>query len=610
MSMPRQADAGCALAIEGLTVAYRRRLGLNTVVSGVDLLLEPGTIHGLVGESGCGKSTTALAAIGYRGPGATIVAGRSLLGDLDLLALPVKALREVWGRRVAYIAQNAGQALNPSRSIGSLLAEPLRVHLGLSGDAERDRSLELLRSVSLPEPERALRRYPHEFSGGQQQRIAIALALACRPDVLVLDEPTTGLDVTTQARISELIRRLVADTRVAALYVSHDLALLSVLAHRLTVMYAGQVVETGPLETLRTTTRHPYTQALLAALPSAREPHELTGIPGEPPPRVILDSCAFAPRCRYAVARCRAEEIPLSAVGDDHRVRCIRATDPEVAARMPRMLRLIEPIATPVAPENALLTVQDVSCFYGESFTAVRDVSFFVLPGETLGLVGESGSGKSTMLRAIAGIHGRSTGSLSYRGAELDRKATRRPRVVRREIQIVFQDPGSSLNPRQTVEQLVGRPVRLFRDEIPRNRERDTVVSLLESVKLGRSLLARYPWELSGGQKQRVALARAFAAQPTLLLCDEVTSALDVSVQATVLDLILELSRQTGTAVVFVSHDLAVVRTVATRALVMQNGEICEQGPVETLFSAPKHPYTAELLAGIPDFAATRAASR
>ena len=600
---------GCALSIESLSVGYQRRGGVNAVVSNVDLLLEPGVIHGLVGESGCGKSTTALAAIGYRSPGATILGGRSMLGDIDLLSLPVKALRKVWGRRVAYIAQNAGQALNPARSIGGLLAEPLQVHLGLRGDAARERSLELLHSVALPEPEGALRRYPHEFSGGQQQRIAIALALACSPDVLVLDEPTTGLDVTTQARISDLIRRIVADTRVAALYVSHDLALLSVLAHRLTVMYAGQVVESGPLDTLRMSTRHPYTQALLAALPSAHEPHEIAGIPGEPPPHVVLERCAFAPRCGYAIDACREAPVPLTLVAPSHEVRCIRAEDAEVMATAARPLRPAPPLTVASAPENALLAVDHVSCGYGESFTAVRDVSFHVLPGETLGLVGESGSGKSTMLRAIVGIHAQVSGSLRLRGEELERTATKRPQGVRQEIQIVFQDPGSSLNPRQTVEQLVSRPLRLFRDDIAHSQERETVVALLESVKLSRVLLARYPWELSGGQKQRVALARAFAARPTLLLCDEVTSALDVSVQATVLDLILELSRQSDTAVVFVSHDLAVVRTVASRALVMRNGEICEQGPVEKLFAAPEHPYTAELLAGIPDFAERPAAA-
>ena len=404
----------------------------------------------------------------------------------------------------------------------------------------------------------------------------------------MLDEPTTGLDVTTQARISDLIRRIVADTRVAALYVSHDLALLSVLAHRLTVMYAGQVVESGPLDTLRTSTRHPYTQALLAALPSAHDPHEIAGIPGEPPPHVVLEHCAFAPRCRYAIDACRAAPVPLTLVAPSHEVRCIRAEDAEVIATAPRPLRPAPPLTVASAPENALLAVDHVSCGYGESFTAVRDVSFHVLPGETLGLVGESGSGKSTMLRAIAGIHAQVSGSLRFRGEELERTATKRPPGVRQEIQIVFQDPGSSLNPRQTVEQLVSRPLRLFRDDIARSQERETVVALLESVKLSRVLLARYPWELSGGQKQRVALARAFAARPTLLLCDEVTSALDVSVQATVLDLILELSRQSDTAVVFVSHDLAVVRTVASRALVMRNGEICEQGPVEKLFAAPR----------------------
>jgi peptide/nickel transport system ATP-binding protein len=583
--------------VEDLSVGYLRSDGHdNVVVWKAAFSLAPGSILGLAGESGCGKSTTALAAIGYRGPGSRILSGTAHLEDVDLLALPSGKLRSIWGRRVAYVAQNATTALNPAIPVGRQLAQPLSRHLHLRGGELRDRQVELLESVGIPNPPGALDRYPHQFSGGQQQRIAIAIALSCKPEVLILDEPTTGLDVTTQARISALLRSLVAETGAATLYVSHDLSLLSTVADRLAVMYAGEIVEEADSRAVARQPRHPYTQALLAAVPTAHIRSSVAGIPGRPPARVVLDSCSFAPRCPHALDACRDGYIELLDVGGGHMARCIR-TD-EIAARPVEA----SPLATPEVSPESLLEVDAVWSQYARAPTpAVRGVSFEIASGETLGIVGESGSGKSTLLRAIVGLHPPTGGVIRFRGVPLAAQAVKRPRALRRELQIVFQDPDSSLNPRHTVFDIVRRPIRLFRDDVRHSGERAAVIELLESVKLPTGLLHRYATELSGGQKQRIALARAFAARPSLLLCDEVTSALDVSVQATIIELIAELAARFGAAVIFVSHDLAVVRTIAGRALVMKNGEVCEQGETERLFVAPTHPYTRELLAAIPE---------
>jgi peptide/nickel transport system ATP-binding protein len=585
------------LDVDDLSVGYVRRDGsLNKVVHEVSFTLERGRILGLAGESGCGKSTTALAAIGYRSPGSRIVGGRSSLDGVDLLELATPRLRRIWGSRVAYVAQNAALALNPAMTVGRQLAQPIGVHLGLRGADARARELELLESMGLPDPAAALRRYPFQFSGGQQQRIALAVALSCRPDVLVLDEPTTGLDVTTQARITELLRTLVSETGVGCLYVSHDLALLGTIADGLAVMYAGQVIEEGPAHAVVSKQRHPYTQALLAAVPSVQRPRYVSGIPGRPPTSVVLESCAYAPRCPYAVPQCREAPIRLIDPGDGHVARCIRL---EVVEKRPSPAR---ELAAARAARDVLLEADAVWCEYpGTSEPAVKGVSFVVHRAERVGIVGESGSGKSTLLRAIAGLHRPSGGSIRLNGKDLAPIAVKRPRWACRELQLVFQNPDSSLNPRHTILDIVARPIRLFRDDVPRSREREAVQELLDQVNLPRGLLYRYPAELSGGQRQRVALARAFAPRPSLLLCDEVTSALDVSVQATILELIADLSEQTHTAVIWVSHDLAVVRTIANRALVMRRGEVCEEGNTDELFEAARHPYTKELLAAIPE---------
>ena len=608
---------GAALVVEDLSVGYHQKDGgVLRVVANVALKLFPGQVLGLAGESGCGKSTAALAAVGYRHPGGIILSGRSTLGDIELLQMAPSDVRLLWGGAVAYISQNAGMSLNPALTIRRHFDEVLRRHAGLNGAEATARELELLSSVQLPDPKGALLRYPHQLSGGQQQRVSLALAFACRPAVLILDEPTTGLDVTTQTYITALLQTLIAETQVAVMYVSHDLALLSTVSNDVAVMYAGEMVERGSVGSLVKAPLHPYTNALLRAVPSARARQSIAGIPGEPPVSVCDDSCSFAPRCPYVEDRCRNEHPEIRQIEPLRTSRCFRTEE------LREDLRIVVGTDRPVSSGKAgaadeqsqyLLEVDGVSCFYGSRkrrFAAVRDVTFRLADAEVLGIVGLSGSGKSTLLRAIVGILNDYTGAISLRGDTLAHRAVKRPGPVRRQVQIVFQDPASSLNPRHTVSQIIGRAIRLFREDVPHDRTADAVAELLESVKLSRSFLPRYPSELSGGQQQRVAIARAFAARPSLLLCDEVTSALDVSVAATIIELLRDLTSRSGTAVLFVSHDLAVVRTLADRAIVMRDGKICEQGSTEKLFCAPEHPYTIELLASIPDIADVRAGRR
>ncbi len=603
-------EDAAALDVQGLSVGYRQEGGgVLRVAAGVDLRLLPGQVLGLAGESGCGKSTASLAAVGYRHPGGVILAGRSLLGDTDLLALPQQDLRQLWGGRVAYISQNAAASLNPSMTVGRHFDEVLSRHVGIRGAEAAARKLELLESVKIPKPAQALLRYPHQLSGGQQQRVSLALAFACRPEALILDEPTTGLDVTTQTQITALLRTLIAETSVAVMYVSHDLALLSTVANDIAVMYGGEIVERGGVAPLVSAPLHPYTYALLRAAPSARARQAIEGIPGEPPVSVSDHSCSFAPRCPYADDRCRTEHPDNREIEPGRTARCLHAEELRAGRqlRAPRQVGQVDGDGDARSgPAPQLLEVRGVSCFYGTQRRRVRvveDISFGLSDAEVLGIVGLSGSGKSTLLRAIAGVLDDVEGTILFRGQPLARMAVRRPRAVRRQIQIVFQDPASSLNPRHTIGSIIARAVALFRDDLPRSEVGQAVEELLESVKLSRAFLPRYPSELSGGQQQRVAIARAFAARPTLLLCDEVTSALDVSVAATIIELLRDLTSRTGTAVLFVSHDLAVVRTVADRAVVMRDGRLCEEGSTDQLFRRPRHPYTVELLSSIPDIA-------
>ena len=586
------------LSIEGLSVGYTADDGaVQAAVWDVELHLEKGTILGLAGESGCGKSTTALMAMGYRPPGACVLAGSVMMDGINLVELPTEKLRTIWGRRIAYVAQSASQALNPALTIGSQIREVLSRHLGIDGEKANKRQLELLESVGLPDPPQALLRYAHQFSGGQQQRIAMAIAIACRPSVLILDEPTTGLDVTTQARMSFLLRSLIDETGAATLYISHDLALLSTIADTLAIMYAGQIVECGDTADVITSPGHPYTRCLLDSVPSAKASRVVRGIPGSPPADIVQDSCLFAPRCPHSTTACLHAAVPMTSFGKQRQVRCIRAGEIGFG-------RIELPTGNPaLSPGEVLLEVGALWCAYGARASTnmvVRDVSLVVSERESLGIVGESGSGKSTLLRAIAGLHAPLRGSIRFRGEALRPRAIERSRSLCGQIQIIFQNPDSSLNPSHSVLEIIRRPLRLFRPEMSRAEEVEAATTLLDQVKLPRAVQHRFSHELSGGQQQRVAIARALAASPCLLLCDEITSSLDVSVQAAILELIADLATESKIALIIVSHDLSVVRTIAKRGIVMRDGVICESGDLDSLFDRPRHPYTRELIAAVP----------
>jgi peptide/nickel transport system ATP-binding protein len=575
-------------------------LGLRTgeqVVEDVSFEVRTGEILGLVGESGSGKTTTALALLGYTRPGITVRGGSVEVGGEAILGRDERSLRSLRGRVVSYVPQDPGGALNPSLRVGDAIMDVLRAHR--SGEASQGSVRAALAAVELGADPAFVRRYPHQLSGGQQQRVAIAMACVCEPPVAVLDEPTTGLDVLTQDRILTELLRLREEQGMAMVYVSHDLAVVARMADRIVVMYAGRVVEDAPASDVILRPRHPYTRALVAAIPDVRHPRALRGIPGvsvgvgEWP-----DGCSFAPRCAFAEPACEQSVPVLERPAPDHAVRCRRCH--ELA---PTSVATIDTRARArAAPAPPLLDVSGLEARYRSGradFPAVRDVSFTIETGSCVALVGESGSGKTTIGRCIAGLHEPSAGRVEFDGTRLAGAARSRPLDVRRRIQIVFQNPFESLNPRHQVADSIARPLHVLRGLSRRDAEAE-VGELLERVRLPTRVARRFPAELSGGERQRVAIARALAPRPDLLICDEVTSALDVSVQAAVLELLQDLQRELRLSMLFITHNLGVVACVADSVLVMDRGELCETGAVAQVLEHPEHEYTRRLLDAAP----------
>jgi peptide/nickel transport system ATP-binding protein len=584
-----------AVAVDGLRIVLRDTE--IDIVDEVAFTIAPGEVLGLVGESGSGKTTVGLALLGHTRRGAAIAAGRIRVGDVDVLALSSAARRSVRGRVVSYVPQDPAASLNPALRIGTQLRETLDVHGFGSGSDEREaRIAEVMREVALPDDKQYLRRFPHELSGGQQQRIGLAMAFACRPRLIVLDEPTTGLDVTTQAHVLDTVRELAAAHHVAALYVSHDLAVVGTLATRTAVMYAGRIIELGPTAELFANASHPYTRRLVQAIPHLSGRRDLVGIPGRAPsPGARPSGCTFAPRCTFVLDACRAEEPRLRELAPSLWVKCIRAEEVR-ATPISRSGRLEEIAQDRI--NDAVLSLDHVFAGYG-STTVVHDINLQVAPHECLALVGESGSGKTTLARSIAGLHHDRSGLISLRGVPLADSARGRTREARQAIQYVFQNPYGSLNPRKTIGQIVRQPLGVFGTATGADADK-RVEEMLDRVSLAASYVDRYPDQLSGGERQRVAIARALVVSPAVLVCDEVTSALDVSVQAAIVELLAELQRELGLAMLFVTHNLPLVRSIAQRVAVMSSGRIVELGTVEHVLQAPTDDYTKALLADTP----------
>jgi peptide/nickel transport system ATP-binding protein len=568
------------------------------VVDEVSFRIRPGEVLGLVGESGSGKTTVGLALLGHTRRGVHVVRGRIVIAGQDLLSLGDEQLRGLRGATVSYVPQDPGTALNPNLRIGKQILEVLVYHrIGASDKERATRVAESLGEVALPSHDEFLRRYPHQLSGGQQQRVGLAMAFACRPRVLVLDEPTTGLDVTTQAHVLGTVRELCGTHGVAALYVSHDLAVIADLADRVALMYAGRLVEVGPKEPFFQGSAHPYARRLIEAIPEMSGAHELRGIPGSAPrPGQRPPGCSFAPRCDWVVETCHTAFPARVELAEEHEVRCYRYEDVLAAANAERITAR-DRVATPET-SPALLSVNHLNASYGP-LQVLHDINLNVERGECVALVGESGSGKTTLARCIGGLHRDLEGEILLQGTPLAAGARGRSREVRQQVQYVFQSPYASLNPRKTVGQSVAQPLRIF-ESLRGERSEQRVIEALERVSLGASVVDRYPDQLSGGERQRVAIARAIAVSPALLVCDEITSALDVSVQAAIVALIAELQQDLGLGLVFVTHNLALISTIASRVAVLNGGRIVEHGPVRKVLESPTDDYTRRLLSDTP----------
>jgi peptide/nickel transport system ATP-binding protein len=602
------------LQVEDLHVHFLTSRGVVRAVEGLSFHVDPGEVVAIVGESGSGKSVSALSIMrllprhtGRVSKGTITFDGRNLL-DLD-----DEEMREIRGRDLSMIFQEPMTSLNPLLTIGLQITEPLQIHLKMSDEEARARAIELLTLVRIPDPERRLGQYPHQFSGGMRQRVMIAIGLACNPQLIIADEPTTALDVTIQAQILELMKDLARKLDIALVIITHNLGVVARYADRVIVMYAARLVEQGAADAVFHRPRHPYTMGLLRSVPRLDRPRgvKLETIEGLPPNLASAPpGCRFAPRCPYRVPICD-EEPPLFRTDTGGVSRCHRHQ--EITAG--KITWAAAELGTQEAAEQQaapLLSVQHLTKHFtvraGWRGTrgvvrAVDDVSFDIHPGETLGLVGESGCGKTTVGRLILRLEEPTSGHIEFEGADLATASDAELKAIRRKVQVVFQDPYSSLNPRMTVGQIIGEPLRVY-DLVPKDKKLDDrVAELLLQVGLRPEMAERYPHQLSGGQRQRIGIARALAMEPTFIVCDEAVSALDVSIQGQIINLLEDLQRRFGIAYLFIAHDLAVVRHISMRVVVMYFGRIMEVADRDALYREPRHPYTRALLdaAPVPD---------
>ena len=604
-------------------VSYKTRKGTINAVRGASFEIQRGETLGLVGESGCGKSTVAFGLINYLGRNGKITSGEILYQGQSLLGKSKHELRQLRGNQISMVFQDAMTSLNPVLTIGQQMSEVLTVHHGISQSIANARSTEMLHRVSMPDPHRLFNRYPHQLSGGQQQRVVIAMAMLNNPALLIMDEPTTALDVTIEATVLDLIADLRRDFDTAILFISHNLGVIARVSDRIAVMYAGEIVETASAVSLFASPQHPYTQGLIRCLPSldrTKEKGNLHPIRGRlPPPHQLPAGCCFEPRCDYARDECRAQRPRLRTLQTDeqHFTRCIFSEDIRQHHWLPPAPQDNQKTNTnPIINQNSnnILEVRSLKTHYRhtsnsllnviglgerEFVKAVDDVSFQVPTGITLGIVGESGCGKSTLVKTIIGLETITSGSTDFMGCDISMRIEDRPLKIIRELQMVFQNPDATMNPLYSVGKQIERSLRLI-GVIPRAQQRDEVIRLLRAVKLDEHYFDRLPGQLSGGEKQRIGIARAFAGNPALVLCDEPVSALDVSVQAAVLNLLLEMQQQHGTTLLFIAHDLSVVRYFSDYIAVMYLGKLVEFGRADSIYQAPNHPYTEALIASIP----------
>ena len=613
-------DNSPLLDIRDLHTDIEIRSGVVHALSGVDLHVNPGETLGIVGESGSGKTMTALSLMGLLPQGGSVSSGQIILDGQDLTKLALKEKRKLRGTKVGMIFQDPLTSLNPTMKIGLQVCEPLRVHKKLSKKEALERAVEILKRVGMPRPEVVINNYPHQLSGGMRQRVMIAMALVCKPRILIADEPTTALDVTTQMQILDLIDELRDEYQMGVILITHDLGVVAGHTDRVAVMYAGRIVETAPTKTLFTEPKHRYTSSLMAALPerALAAGTKLFSIPGAPPSLTNLPvGCRFAARCLWATDECRAGYPDLS--GDDtHTFSCfhpVQEGDESPAAlqaKLDTQKNGDEAGAqqAPLVSSKVLLDVKEASREYesaGSGFfkrdkgvvSAVDRVSITVKKGETYGLVGESGCGKSTMGRLIAGLERPSGGAIELDGRDLATLKGRDAVTIHRDVQMMFQDSYAAMDPRMRIDQILAEPMSIQKTGNARQIA-ERIMEIIEQVGLTEEILDRYPHEFSGGQLQRIGFARSLTLAPDLIVADEPVSALDVSVQAQVLNLMKDLQAELGLSYLFISHDLAVVQYMADRIGVMYLGRIVEEGPAKEVVENPKHPYTKALIDSIP----------
>jgi len=614
---PIVAPSGAAppvLELENARISYFTRAGEMNVVPGVSFKLQQGEALGLVGESGCGKSTVAFAIMAYLSGVGRLTGGRILFEGRDMSRMTPEELRELRGGRMAMVYQDPMSSLNPVMPVGRQLMEVPIIHQKASEAEARARALFMLGEVNLPDPESVFDRYPHQLSGGQQQRVVIAMALMAEPSLLLMDEPTTGLDVTVEAAVLDLVRRLRERHNSSIVFISHNLGTVVRICDRIGVMYAGELVEEGPIGEVFRDPRHPYTRGLLNCIPvlgSSKTSAALAPIPGQVPSTLNRPpGCIFSSRCSYAdPPRCTTVPIPTITMpgSEHHRVQCIRYAELPPRQRPQASLE----IGTAKREREDVLTVDHLSKFYrqspgifsgGESYDvkALNDIDMSAKRGMTLAIVGESGCGKSTFAKVMTGIEQATGGKVILDGIDIGyTPVEKRPDSLKRKLQMVFQNPDSTLNPSHSVGYIVERALRRLKGARGR-QARVEARELMETVKLPADFVGRKPRQLSGGQKQRVAIARALAGDPDLVVADEPVSALDVSVQAAIINLLMELQATRNATLIFISHDLSVVRYLADRVAVMYLGKIVEFGEVDDVFQPPYHPYTESLLSAVP----------